>query len=380
MYARPLICLTGILISLCAIAPSQAASWRYRIIASEEAGSPGNYTWFNVPAINDKGEVAFSGEALANGNLIGGAWLSRSAKAPKLLYSFNSIGWPPGPPSINKSGWVTFGEPLQNAQGYAVTIIVRVTSAGVTVYPTAYNGGVNSAITDAGNVLVQTGCSLLLLSGATSTVVNSGTCDDNSDIASNGVGEVVYSNRLPSNIYVTNSATATTKLWVKDFGSKGSVGQPSINDLGTVAFLGTQVASQTGSNISALYTKSSAGKVRLVNFVNNGTCSDAGPPGGVGSCTNVSYIGTSMNASGAVVVSTDTENWVGTTVSSTFGVVLNGDLENGTVFANGTVVDGCTIKGAGIGEQAINASGQIAALIGCSADNTGRIVVATPSP
>jgi hypothetical protein len=361
--------------------PAQAASWTIQSIASSAAGNQGGFTHIDasngVPAVNDAGAVAFAAAATVKGVPQGGAWLWQGGKAPKLLATTQQPDDLAVQATINRNGGVSFSDVV--AFGTQTTTIIRVSHGVETVFPAAYPGEAFSAILSNDDVLAQSGGALLLLSGTGSRQVNSGTCDGAFSVAASGAGAVAYSDCLYRNIYVTKAAKAKTKLRVEGYGAQGTgaVGSPAINAGGTVVFLANAVSGQTGSNVNAVYTETASGRYAVVTFTNNGTCTPSGPPGGAGSCTYVAYGPAAINAGGAVAVPVYTTLWTGTSPTISAALTLNGDLANGTVLATGAVVDGCTISGISTGPQAINASGQMAAQVGCE-DGSQRILLATP--
>jgi hypothetical protein len=345
------------------------------VVASSAAGNPlgitGFIVWADLPALNDSGDVAFP----ASGKSAGAVWLSRSGHKARPMASVASNHFP-SEVGIDNGGSVSFSDTV--ASGEQTTQIVAVTKSGTTRYPTVYNGDVWAAITDPGSVIVQSGGALLLLAKGKSTQINKGFCDGSFSVAATGAGVVAYSDCTGRNIYVTDSRNGSTTLVAPTDSAEGIVGQPAISSQGLVAFSATGVAGQTGSNINAVYTVQ-AGSVSLITYTNNGTCSSFGPPGGKGSCDYVSYDPASINASGTILVDTVTASFTGTAATYSEALRLNADRSGAAIFATGHQIDHCKVNGVYAGNQSLNASGQVAALLSCT-DLTDRIVVATPAP
>lgn len=366
--------------ALLTLASTQAAAtaWKLAVIASSAVGNPQHILSLNlvgnIPAINELGDVTFTGSAMQGSQGVSEVWLSRHENPPSPIASTSSSDFP-YLPSINRAGSVSFSDVTQS--GAQTTQIVAVTKSGTIRYPTIYNGAVWASIVNDDRVIVQSGGQLSLLSGDSVTVVNPGFCDVSFSVASNASGQVAYSNCIYENsIYVTNSRHLVTKLRVGGESKVGTASQPAINGKSVVAFTGTTVPGQTG-NISALYTATPSGRVSLISEVNNGTCSSSGPPGGKGSCSYVSYYTPSINAAGSIALIIDVANFVGTSASSASMLVMNGD-QRSPIISSGDLIDGCTVSGISTGTQALNNAGQLAALLYC-ADFSARVIVATPT-
>ncbi len=376
-FSYALICCAVALV--CFNGAAVAKGWTYRVIASTAPSNPQGFTSINglwgLPVINDQGEVSFVAAADVDGIAVDGAWRATRQGYPKLLAVAPS-GTLASDAAINRSGAISFG--TETTGGQVESQAATVTQTGVTVFSTMFAGDIYTGLTNNGQLIVLFDGSLFLVTQSGYRPINTGYCDGGLALTMSGDGLVASPDCSNSGIYVTDTKTSRTKLLVGSGGVEGNVRSPAINDTGRVAFLGTAVPGQSGSNVNALYTAARDGKVSLLAFVNNRNCTAFGPPGGHGKCTYFNYGVPSISNSGAVVVRVGVTHWDDTRAHVNVILALNGDATNSRIISEGWTLDRCKIGLVKISPQAINADGLVTALLECD-DGSERIIVATPS-
>ncbi len=349
------------------------------------AASPGTLGVPNaVPTLNNAGQVAFDGLSGTEARIVRGSGgpLTTIAAQNTGALTPTLVGFTGGAYAINASGQVAFG---------------------------AYNDGPGSGV---------------YRGDGTTLVALDDTTDPNVYPSINSSGTVAFRTSTPTGAAIYFGNTSSLTLLASAQAGTGhpfaSIGNPAINDAGTLAFFAQDPAPMPGPGIGQerIYTSTPAGVLAEVTNTNSGGWSVMGgalagnlvisnsgaivfegimqadgrqgvylatPDGGGG--YNLSTIadttgayasfafdaisGLSINATNQVAFRASLDG------SSTVGIFTGPDPVADKVIATGDKLDGKTIAGVSLGRFALNDLGEVAFFVTFT-DSTGGVYRATP--